>query len=243
MTDTASQRRLSTDQVEAFHHDEFVTDQVADFRALVPEVPADRVVVDVGGGCGFFARALTDDQGVRTRVVDMDPASIDAARQIGVEAEIGDALAPSFRGDEEGACFNLILHHLIGADEKATRALQVKALRAWRGRARYVFVNEYIYQSYLARLSGRLIYEITANPVLSAICRQVARVLPAFKANTFGVGVRFRSHEEWLELFAEAGFDARAVRIGAPEPISKVLHVLLIRTIRRDSFRLEPTAA
>jgi len=242
MTDTTSQRRLSTDQVEAFHHDEFVTDQVADFRVLVPEARSDRVVVDIGGGCGFFARALTDDQGVRTRVVDMDPASVEAARQIGVEAEIGDALVPSFRGDEEGACFNLILHHLIGADEKATRALQVKALRAWRGRARYVFVNEYIYQSYVARLSGRLIYEITANPVLSAVCRQVARAIPAFRANTFGVGVRFRSHEEWLELFADAGFRATDVRIGAPEPISKPLRVLLIRTIRRDSFRLEPTA-
>ena len=236
------QRRLSTEQVEAFHHDVFVTDQVADFGRLVPDALPGRTVTDVGGGCGFFARALAETQNLNTRVVDMDLASVSAARAAGVEAEVGDALAPSFRGDEDGACFNLILHHLIGPNEAATRALQVKALRAWRGQGRYVFVNEYIYQSFVPRLSGRLIYEITANPVLSFICRQVARVVPAFRANTFGVGVRFRSHEEWLELFAEAGFRVTDVRIGAPEPISKPLRVLLIRTIRRDSFRLEPAA-
>lgn len=240
MSTQPNQRRLSTEQVEAFHHDEFVTDQVADFGALVSQGPGERVIVDVGGGCGFFARALAQDQGLRTRVVDMDPASVEAARRLGVDAEVGDALVPSFRGDEEVGCFNLILHHLVGPNEKATRALQVKALRAWKGQGRYVFVNEYIYESFVPRLSGRLIYEITANPALSFLCRQVARVIPAFRANTFGVGVRFRSHEEWLELFAEAGFKVAGVRIGAREPISKPLRVLLIRTIRRDSFCLEP---
>lgn len=109
-------------------------------------------------------------------------------------------MTPSFRGDEEAACFNLILHHLVGADEKATRALPVKTISACHGRGRFVFMNEYIYQSFVGSLSGRLIYEVTANPVLSLLCRQVARVIPAFRANTFGVGVRFRSHEEWLEL-------------------------------------------
>lgn len=73
MTDAINQRRLSTEQVEAFHHDEFVTDQVADFGALVPDVARGRVIVDVGGGCGFFALALAEDQGLRTRVIDTPP--------------------------------------------------------------------------------------------------------------------------------------------------------------------------
>lgn len=243
MTNAGAQRRLSDEQIAAFRHNEFVTDQVADFRDLAPIGAGERVIVDVGGGCGFFARALAKDQMLRTRVVDMDPESVGAARAIGVDAEVGDALAINFRGDEEAGCFNLILHHLVGPDERVTRSLQMKALQAWLGRGRYVFVNEYIYESFVPGLSGWLIYEITANPALSFLCRQVARVIPAFRANTFGVGVRFRSNEGWVKLFDEAGFRVADVKFGVPEPIPKPLRLLLIRTIRRDSFRLEPAVA
>lgn len=45
-----------------------------------------------------------------------------------------------------------------------------------------------------------------------------------------------------LELLAEAGFRVTGVRLGAAEPISNTLRVLLIWTIRRDSFRLEANA-
>ncbi|WP_035293570.1 class I SAM-dependent methyltransferase [Brevundimonas bacteroides] len=243
MTDnaqTVAQRRLSKEQVEAFYHNEFVADQVADFSELMPYSRPGAVVADVGGGCGFFARALSDARGDRTRVIDMDPGSVEACRVLGVEAVIGDALAPQFQGDEQVACFNLILHHLVGADEIKTRALQVKALVAWRAQADTVFVNEYIYESFVGTVSGRIIYEITVNPVLSSIGRQAARLVPALKANTFGVGVRFRSHREWLKLFEEAGWRATAVRIGKPEPIARPLRGMLIKAIRRDSFRLEP---
>jgi hypothetical protein len=239
MNDLIDQRRLSTEQVEAFHHDEFVADQVADFAALSPHLSGSGAVVDVGGGCGFFARALADAQGLRTRVIDMDQASVEFARGLGVEAEVGNALAPKFQEDEQAACFNLILHHLIGKDEATTRALQIAALRAWHGRIGCLFVNEYIYQSFVGGFSGRLIFEITANPVLSFVCRQVAKVVPAFRANTFGVGVRFRSHDEWVRLFAEAGYRVTGLRVGQPETISAPLRLLLIKTIRRDSFRLE----
>jgi hypothetical protein len=238
-----TQRRLSTEQVEAFYHDEFVSDQVADFTELMPVLRSGAVVADIGGGCGFFARALSDARGVRTRVIDMDPGSVNSSRELGVEAVIGDALAPKFKGDEQVACFNLILHHLVGVDEGKTRALQVKALAAWRAQADTVFVNEYIYESFVGTVSGRIIYEITVNPILSFIGRQAARVVPALKANTFGVGVRFRSHEEWLKLFQEAGWRATAVRIGKPEPIARPLRGMLIKAIRRDSFRLEPVVS
>lgn len=240
---TVAQRRLSTEQVEAFYHDVFVAEQVADFTELMPPSRPDAVVADVGGGCGFFARALSDARGERTRVIDMDPGSVESSRALGVEAVIGDALAPQFKGDEQVACFNLILHHLVGADEGKTRALQVKALAAWRAQADTVFVNEYIYESFVGTVSGRIIYEITVNPILSFIGRQAARVVPALKANTFGVGVRFRSHDEWLKLFQEAGWRATAVRIGKPEPIARPLRGMLIKTIRRDSFRLEPVVS
>lgn len=237
MNDMPSQAKLSSAQIEAFYHDDFITDQVRDFRELVGGRGSE-VVVDIGGGCGYFAHHLSLAAGYQTRVVDMDPASIESCRKIGVEGVIGDALAPTIHGDEHIICFNLILHHLVGANERETRALQLRALRAWAGKGVRVFVNEYIYQSVVGRTSPRLIYEITSSRLLSTIARPIASLVPALRANTFGVGVRFRSHEDWLELFAEAGFGVMDKRLGQEEEISLPRRALLIKSIRRDSFLL-----
>lgn len=233
-----TQAKLSPEQIEAFYHDIFVDDQVRDFRSMVGEHGSE-LVVDVGGGCGFFARRLADTGGYRTRVIDMDPRSIEGCEAIGIDGRIGDALAPRAEGDEDLVCFNLILHHLVGKNERETRALQLKALKAWRGKAKRVFVNEYIYQSLVGQVSPRLIYEITSSSILSAIGRQLARIVPSFKANTFGVGVRFRSCEQWHRMFGEAGYRVVDSRTGAPEHVSPPLRTLMIKTIRRDSFLLE----
>jgi len=234
------QATLSAEQIEAFYHDEFVDDQVRDFCAMLGDDRDGKVVVDVGGGCGFFAKRLAETAGERTRVIDMDPRSIDECRRSGVDGRVGDALSPGVEGDEGVVTFNLILHHLIGASEKETRQLQLSALRPWEGKVKYVFVNEYIYQSWIKNLSGRLIYEITSSRILSFFGSVAAKFIPAFKANTFGVGVRFRSHDEWCRIFSEAGYRVVDRRIGQPEAISPPLRVLMIRTIRRDSFVLVP---
>lgn len=55
---------LSQSQIEAFYHDNFVASQVRDFSALAKPQPAG-VVVDVGGGCGFFADGLRRATGCR----------------------------------------------------------------------------------------------------------------------------------------------------------------------------------
>lgn len=246
MTETegvALQRTLSTEQVEAFYHDLFVEDQTRHFIEMLPDPAGAGMVVDVGGGCGFFARRLQQLTARRVRVMDMDPASVQACHDAGVEAMRGDALAPLPSGDEEVVSFNLILHHLVADTEAETRALQVKALRAWHGHTQALFVNEYIYESFIDRLSGWLIFQITKSRVLSALGKAAAKVVPAFKANTFGVGVRFRSHDEWAELFAQAGFRVDDRRIGEAERIAPPLRVLFIRTIRRDSFLLRARAS
>lgn len=237
------QRTLSREQVEAFYHDDFVEGQTRHFIEMAPERVRSGLVVDVGGGRGFFARRLQQLTARPVRVIDMDPASVQACREAGINASCGDALQPVFAGDEEIASFNLILHHLVADTEVQTRALQVRALRAWHGSARAVFVNEYIYESFVARLSGRLIFEITKSRLLSTLGRAAAKVVPAFKANTFGVGVRFRSHDEWVELFHQAGFRVEDRRIGTPERVAPPLRSLLIRTIRRDSFLLRPLSS
>jgi hypothetical protein len=230
---------LSTRQIEAFYHDEFVEDQTRHFIRLVgAELVGDKVVVDVGGGCGFFARRLAYLLRCRARVIDTDDASVEACRASGIEAVSGDALDPPIVGDEGVVAFNLILHHLVGSSEESTVELQRRALAAWRRQASAVFVNEYIYESYFWNLSGWLIFQITKNRVLSKVGGFIATFVPAFRANTFGVGVRFRAHEEWRRLFTASGYTVRSTVVGEREHVSPSLRLLLIKHIRRDSFLL-----
>ncbi len=235
----AMQRTLSPGQIEAFYHDDFVTSQVEHFRQLARPA-AGRMIVDVGGGCGFFAEGLARLTGWPVRVIDTDALSVATCIRKGVAAVVDDALAPRIRGDEDVVCFNLILHHLVGANEASTIELQRQALRAWHGSARAVFVNEYIYDSYVAALSGRLIYEITSSRLLSALASAISRWVPSLRANTFGVGVRFRAHDEWVRIFESLGFKVTGVVRGAEEDVSAARRMLLIRSCRRDSFLLEP---
>ncbi len=239
MPQAITQQTLSPEQIKAFYHDQFVKDQVRDFEELRNSDILDRIV-DIGGGVGYFARSLSEKTGAKTRVIDMDIVSVQHCLESGVDAIKGDALSPPKTGHESVACFNLILHHLVGNDEQATRALQLQALRTWHGSVRYIFVNEYIYESAILNISGKLIYLITSNKFLSRVGSAIARIIPSFKANTFGIGVRFRAHQEWCELFAEAGYQVSGSRLGQNENISLPLRALLIKNIRRDSFRLEP---
>jgi hypothetical protein len=246
MTESASrqQRKLEQHQIEEFYVDCFAQEQAKAFATLIPQQTADRdsVVVDIGGGCGYFARDLTMLTGMRVRVVDSDPQSVAACSKhglISIEAIVGDALNPEIRGDEQVACFNLILHHLVGDSESATRNLQKQALLAWKGKATRVFVNEYIYESYVGYVSGRLMYEITRSALLSRIGRLVSKFVPSFRANTFGVGVRFRARQEWIDLFNECGFKVVSSEYGEPDPMALPRRALLIREARRDSFVLE----
>lgn len=234
------QKTLSSEQVEAFYHDEFVADQVRHFVLLLGDKAKHNNVVDMGGGCGFFAQQLAGLTGYKTRVVDMDPASVAACRAVGIEATLGDAIHPQITGQDDIICFNLILHHLVADTDCNTLALQKKALGVWQQHARAVFVNEYIYESYFGNMSGWLIFQITKSKFLSAIGKLISKVVPSLKANTFAVGVRFRANNEWRQVFDAAGFAVKAVAQGNNEPVTLARRLLLIRQIRRDSFLLEP---
>jgi hypothetical protein len=167
-----NQKVLDVVQIEAFHHDRFVEDQVRHFMSLVkPAGEGRQVIVDVGGGIGLFAHRLRQLSGHELRVFDLDAASVDKCDRLGVPCTVGDALTPRFAGDEQIATFNMMLHHLVAQSEPATRELQKRALTAWRGRADRLFVNEYIYESWVGNLSGWLIYQITKSRVLSWIGR------------------------------------------------------------------------
>lgn len=244
----STQVKLAQHQIEAFYSDRLANDQVRHFLEIHEKCPMAlvHVAVDVGGGCGHFARQLSEKTGFKTRVIDSDSQSIDACRReygSHVDAEVGDALDPPIHGDENLVCFNLILHHLVAKNEKSTRELQKMAIANWANKAKFIFVNEYIYDSYLSGFSGRFIYEITKNPVLSTIGKLVSIVFPSLRANTFGVGVRFRSHDEWISLFEECGFKVVQVAHGRHERISLPRRLLLIKRKKRDSFLLQPNSA
>ena len=173
------------------------------------------------------------------RVIEMDPVSVENCKKRGLEAEMGDATNYEPKGDEAVVCFNLVLHHLVANTEKDTKSLQARVLRTWQGNSRRIFVNEYIYESYIPNLSGWLIYQITSSRVLSAIGKAVSKIIPSFRANTFCTGVRFRSSREWKQIFTNAGFQVTKSIIGINEQVALPRRMLLIKNIRRDSFLLE----
>lgn len=233
------QKKLNPEQVSAFYHDAFVSQQVDHFRKIaLDSVKTGAIVVDIGGGCGYFADAIKQELNFPTRVIDMDPVSVESARSLGVEAMVGDALQPDKKNDEALVCFNLILHHLVSTSENETLALQARAIANWRESGVKVFVNEYIYESWFGDLSGWLIYQITKNKFLSKVGEIASRAMPSLKANTFGVGVRFRSGIEWKKIFDNSGFVVEAELKGEEEFVSLPRRLLLIKSIRRDSFLL-----
>jgi hypothetical protein len=234
------QKTLSEKQIEAFHHDDFVEDQIKHFTLLFASRPTLINVLDVGGGCGHFASRLNAKNLYETKVIDMDPTSIDACRAGGVDASLGDALAPTVNGTEEIVCFNLILHHLVSGTDIGSLKLQNQALKVWHRSAKALFVNEYIYDSYVKYFSGWLIFQITRSKALSAVGRLVAKFIPSLNANTFGVGVRFRSHVEWCAIFEAAGFTIESFVSGHNEYVSLARRLLLIKNIRRVSYLLVP---
>lgn len=239
-----TQKVLQQDQIEAFYHDQFVEDQARDFANLLQtEITTypDLSVIDVGGGCGFFAKAIQSQLSVNVQVMDTDIQSIEFCKQAGIRATLGDALNPDISGANHIACFNLILHHLVGASDDETCKLQKRALAAWQNHARAIFVNEYIYESFgFNNASGWLIYRITSSPTLSKLGRIVAKFIPSLKANTFGIGVRFRSHDDWVKIFDSLGYNIKQSVIGREEHVSLPRRMLLIKSCRRDSFLLEP---
>jgi hypothetical protein len=117
--------------------------------------------------------------------------------------------------------------------------MQKRALSVWAGRCDAIFVNEYIYESFIFNdISGWIIYQVTSNKFLSQLGRSLANIFPSLNANTFGVGVRFRSHAEWCRIFKSLGFDIVDTVIGKQEGISLPRRFLLIKNCRRDSFML-----
>lgn len=63
------QKILSDEQIEAFYHDQFVEDQACHFVSLFGSNSGLKNVIDMGGGCGFFAKRLKSQADYKVKVV------------------------------------------------------------------------------------------------------------------------------------------------------------------------------
>lgn len=237
------QRELAAGQLSEFYHDEFVTIQVDHLRRLFDSSQLQRAkAVDLGGGVGHFALAAREQLMLDVTVLDTDARSIARASESGLKAELGDALTTRLGDGVPLASFNLILHHLVSGRWSTTLALQQQALANQLAgpQGKQLFVNEYVYESYVWQdFASRLIFAVTSSKLLSLLASQVARLAPSLRANTFGIGVCFHSDRTWRRLFAQAGWRIEQVIEGDPESISVPRRAaLLLRRCRRNSYRL-----
>jgi len=97
-------------------------------------------------------------------------------------------------------------------------------------------LHEICYEGRLHKnLTGKLIYHITSNNFLSKIARSLANFAPSLKANTFGVGVRFRSMNEW-RFMVERKMVIKGILSGDPERHSIIRRLFLnISNVKRVS--------
>jgi hypothetical protein len=244
--ESVAQVTLGDAQIAAFNTDRNAAEQSARFVHFARRfsgVTPGRVVVDIGGGNGYFARDLNAATGWTVRVVDSDEKSIRGCLAIGVagvQAVRGDAIEPDILGDEDAVVFNLVLHHLVGRTESDTTVLQERSLAAWRERARFLMVSEISYDSFFFDITGKLIFLVTSSGLLSKVAAFVGRFVPSLRANTLGVGVRFRSKREWVSFFERCGYRVVEVVDGVPEALPFPLRFLFVKQIRSDYFLLVP---
>ena len=139
------QTTLSKKQLEYYYEDFGDDTQTEHFIRLIPQkyLLSTNVIVDIGGGVGYFASSIRSRIELKVRILDIDSVAIDQCRNKGLTAIFCDALNPSIQGDEDVVCFNLVLHHLVGEDERSTLNMQKQALNVWKNHAKLIFINEY----------------------------------------------------------------------------------------------------
>ncbi len=89
--------------------------------------------------------------------------------------------------------------------------------------------------------SALLIFQITSSRCISEALRFVGKIIPSLRANTAGIGVRFRPARGWADLASSLGLDLIGTCKGGPEGHSLLRRaLLLIREVRRHSLALRP---
>ncbi|GJL65038.1 MAG: hypothetical protein NPIRA05_00090 [Nitrospirales bacterium] len=235
----SEQRILEQRQLQEFYHQEFVDSQSAHIEALLGKRLEGANVIDVGGGAGFLAQELTAKHGANVIIWDIDDDAIALAHAKGLKAEHRDILKVDVPIETDFCLFNLVLHHLVAANNKNTEAFQSKALSNVSSNSKQIIVHEYVYESILWReFSSWFIFFLTSLGFLKGVLRAVGKIFPSLNANTAGVGVRFHSKSGWKRIFAEANLLVVNEIDGEAEYVSPLRRLLLIKKMHRTTFLL-----
>jgi len=168
-------------------------------------------LLDVGGGSGVLCDYLHEQfPQMRATVLDISSDLLEANVRApwktlvkGSATEIASRFRPrSF----DLVCIHYVLHHIVdgryrssGEHVQATLQ-QARSVLASEGRLS-LFEMSYVGWP-VERLSGRIIFELTSNPLLGALACK-------FGANTGGVGVRFLPETAWREMLTRSRFDVQ----------------------------------
>ena len=210
------QRILKRKALDAFDTNEGVAEQIAHFK-LCYEYNRDSkfTLLDIGGGGGYFISALQREYpNMRATILDLDNLAIEKAASNGLNGIVGSVLNPPSQLTSQKfdvICFNLVLHHIIATKDSDTRKLQSLALfnaRAISSVGGSIFIHEICYEGrFFSGSSSAIIFHILTNALLSKMTLFISKYVPSLKANTLGVGVRYRAYDAWVKLIKLSGYN------------------------------------
>lgn len=163
-------------------------------------------VIDVGGGNGMFIdRVLDYYPNLSATLVEPEPtllyknSSRDNKKLI--ESTFQDLTITSTSTDL--ITLNWVLHHFVGCNYSSTYQLQLQALKKCYNLLKpggIIFIFENFYEGkWVNDMPGNIIYHLTASSLMKDVTKKLG-------ANTAGVGVSFHSHNAWVSMLKEAGF-------------------------------------
>lgn len=157
--------------------------------------------LDIGGGCGTFAKTIVENTSLDINIDILDPSKL--ALDNFDKSEKTNLIPQYFNSFESNKKYDFIilktvLHHIIGIDENTTLKLQeefiTKAVSMLNDDG-VLFVEENFYEGWLKTdITGKLIFFWTKLKIIESVIRFLG-------ANTAGEGVRFRSRDNWRKIF------------------------------------------
>lgn len=202
-------------------------------------------IADVGGGNGLFLDKLLhrypQAKGV---LIDNAPFMLERNRQHPRKQVICCSATELHSHFTEPAfdliTVNVLLHHLIAAEENTTRWNVMQCLTDLRKILRpeaYLVVYEQVFDGFWPMFDpGTMVYRLTSikQPMVTSLMHYLG-------ANTAGIGVRFRSRAEWREIFGEVGFKIASELWAYRDPVPLYRRLALgIRDVGSYLFLLRP---
>lgn len=161
--------------------------------------------VDVGGGNGLFAdRVLANYPQSQGTVLDSSELLLSKNTKNTRKKIIrADALDLVNFGNYDIIFCNWVLHHLVktGSYTQTTKNLEIffdssRKVLSSRGR---LSIFEIDYNGFIDDLPGKSIFHLTSSKFIAPLTSKLG-------ANTAGVGVCFRSHNEWVRKIEKSGY-------------------------------------